>query len=104
MGFPPKFLFVCMCNALLPGSGKKKGGGEKRKKRRERKWGRDVTVLDYRYLEFDDLHFFVKSRYWNRSDFFFTQLVSGNIRPQSSELEEQLWTDPGIKMELVCAS
>ena len=26
-----------------------------------------------------------------------TRILSGNIRPQSSQLAEPLWTDPGIK-------
>ena len=31
--------------------------------------------------------------------------LSGNIQPQSSQLTELLWTDPGIKkVELVCMS
>ena len=28
--------------------------------------------------------------------------MSGDIRPQSSQLAESLWTDPGIGVELVC--
>ena len=35
--------------------------------------------------------------------------LSGNIRPQSSQLAEPLWTDPGLKSEisardLICTS
>ena len=30
----------------------------------------------------------------------FTRNLSGNIRPQSSQLTEPLWTDPGIKNEI----
>ena len=33
-----------------------------------------------------------------------TRNLSGNIRPQSSQLAEPLWTEPGIRVELVCAS
>ena len=29
---------------------------------------------------------------------------SGNTQPQSSQIVEQLWTDAGLKMELVCTS
>ena len=32
-----------------------------------------------------------------------TRNSSGNTRPQSSPLAELLWTDPGVKVELVCA-
>ena len=28
----------------------------------------------------------------------------GNTQPQSSQLVEPLWTDPGLKIKLVCAS
>ena len=33
-----------------------------------------------------------------------TRSLTGNIRPQSSQLAEPLWTDPGLNLELVRAS
>ena len=33
-----------------------------------------------------------------------TRNLSGNIQPQSSQLAEPLWTDLGIKVELLCTS
>ena len=39
----------------------------------------------------------VQARCWNPSGNELARNLSGNIRPQSSQLAEPLWTDPGIK-------
>ena len=38
----------------------------------------------------------VQAQYWNLSGNELSRNLSGNIRPQSSQLSEPLWTDPGI--------
>ena len=46
----------------------------------------------------------VQAQCGNQSGNQLTRNSSGNTRSQSSQLAEPLWTDPGQRVELVCAS
>ena len=43
----------------------------------------------------------VQAQYGNLSGYELTRNLLGNIRPQSPQLTEWLWTDPGIKSDII---
>ena len=46
----------------------------------------------------------VQAQCWNLSGNELTRNSSGNTQSQSSQLAEPLWTDPGLKSGIMCAS
>ena len=58
--------------------------------------GKHVYTLDPTKSEWVD-YVVVHAYWWNLSGNELTLSLSGNIQPQSSQLAEPLWTDPGIK-------